>query len=143
MTQTTFTGGCLCGALRYEARGEPAYAGYCCCNDCRRASGSGYVGFMGFAASALTVTGEALTHSLKLADGRVADRNRCALCGSLVYGGILGRTDSHTIYAGSLDDPGAVQADHGDLPAREGALGRGAGGADRVRRDAGRMTPMR
>ncbi len=105
MTQTTFTGGCLCGALRYEARGEPAYAGYCCCNDCRRASGSGYVGFMGFAASALTVTGEALTHSLKLADGRVADRNRCALCGSLVYGGILGRTDSHTIYAGSLDDP--------------------------------------
>jgi len=105
MTTDTITGGCLCGALRYEARGEPAYAGLCCCSDCRRASGAGFVGFMGFAARAVTITGEALVHSHALADGRVADRNRCARCGSLVYGGIVGQVDSHTIYAGSLDDP--------------------------------------
>ncbi|HVO26987.1 MAG TPA: hypothetical protein VMW56_25535, partial [Candidatus Margulisiibacteriota bacterium] len=30
------TGGCLCGALRYEAEGEPLIAGYCYCVDCRR-----------------------------------------------------------------------------------------------------------
>lgn len=105
MSTDPITGGCLCGALRYEARGEPTYAGYCYCGDCRRASGSGFIGFMGFPAGALTITGEALTHSLKLAAGRVADRNRCARCGSLVYGGIVGQVDSHTIYAGSLDDP--------------------------------------
>ncbi len=99
------TGGCLCGQVRYEARGEPRYAGYCYCNDCRRASGSGYIGFMGFPASALTISGDVLVHSLKLADGRVSDRNHCAACGSLVYGGIVGRVESHTIYAGSLDDP--------------------------------------
>ncbi len=37
------TGGCLCGALRYEAEGEPHFAGYCCCADCRKASGSGFI----------------------------------------------------------------------------------------------------
>ncbi len=45
-----------------------------------------------------------LTHSHKLSDGRVSDRNHCAACGSLVYGGIVGKTGGHTIYAGSLDD---------------------------------------
>ncbi len=101
----TITGGCLCGALRYEARGAPRLAGYCCCEDCRRASGSGFIGFMGFAATVLTITGEALVHSLALANGRVADRNRCASCGSLVYGGVVGQAESHTLYAGTLDDP--------------------------------------
>ena len=105
MTENLITGGCLCGALRYEARGEPAYAGFCFCNDCRRASGSGGIGFMGFPAKAVTITGAPLTHSHRLSDGRVSDRNHCAACGSLVYGGIVGKVDSHTIYAGSLDDP--------------------------------------
>jgi hypothetical protein len=99
------TGGCLCGAVRYEARGEPAYAGFCFCNDCRRASGSGYIGFMGFPAEVLTITGDVLVHSHKLSDGRIADRNHCAVCGSLVYGGVVGQASGHTIYAGSLDDP--------------------------------------
>src|SRR5438105_15879170 len=99
------TGGCLCGAVRYEARGEPSYGGYCLCNDCRRASGSGYIGFIGFPADALTITGAVLVHSHRLSDGRVADRNHCAACGSLVYGGVVGKANGHTIYAGSLDDP--------------------------------------
>jgi hypothetical protein len=32
-------------------------------------------------------------------------RNRCAVCGSLVFGGPVGTAEFHTIYAGSLDDP--------------------------------------
>ena len=36
-----YTGGCLCGALRYEAEGDPLYAGHCYRTDCRKASGSG------------------------------------------------------------------------------------------------------
>jgi len=105
MSDQVISGGCLCGAVRYQARGEPTYSGHCYCADCRKASGSGFIPFMGFPASALTITGEVLVHSLKLADGRVADRNHCAACGGLVFGGVLGKVDSHTIYAGSLDDP--------------------------------------
>ena len=33
-----YIGGCLCGALRYEAEGEPLYEGHCYCADCRKAS---------------------------------------------------------------------------------------------------------
>jgi hypothetical protein len=33
------TGGCLCGALRYEAEGEPRYAGLCYCADRQKATG--------------------------------------------------------------------------------------------------------
>ena len=47
-----YTGGCLCGALRYEAVGQSIGSGHCYCSDCRRASGSGFVAFMGFKADA-------------------------------------------------------------------------------------------
>ncbi len=80
-------------------------SGHCYCGDCRKASGSGFIAFMGFPADALTITGAVLTHRLKLDDGREAVRNSCAVCGSLVFGGVLGTSDSHTLYAGSLDDP--------------------------------------
>src|SRR5215472_15442650 len=55
---TRFTGGCLCGALRYEAKGEPLYTGHCYCSDCQKASGSGFIPFLGFAASQIRFQGE-------------------------------------------------------------------------------------
>ncbi len=100
-----FTGGCLCGAVRYEATAAPIYAGYCFCTDCRKASGSGFVPFMGFAASALRFSGKTLMFSSKAARGGYAIRNSCPVCGSLVYGGEVGKHQEHTIYAGTLDDP--------------------------------------
>lgn len=100
-----FTGGCLCGQLRYEARGAPGFTGYCCCADCRRASGSGFAPFIGFKAAQVRVTGRVLMHSLAHSDGRTAERNCCAVCGSLVFGGEVGKAQGHTIYAGTLDDP--------------------------------------
>jgi hypothetical protein len=102
-----YTGGCLCGALRYEAVGEPLASGHCYCADCRRASGSGFAPFMGFKADGVRFTGEAREFRSKAASGREAVRNRCAVCMSLVFGGEIGKTDSYTLYAGSLDDPSA------------------------------------
>ena len=102
---TTYTGGCLCGALRYEARGAPRSQGYCFCADCRKASGSGFIPFILFPASAVRFRGETRQSIARSARGEDAVRNHCAACGSLVFGGIVGQDSEHTIYAGSLDQP--------------------------------------
>jgi hypothetical protein len=103
--EAMFTGGCLCGALRFEADGEPLYAGHCYCGDCRKASGSGFMPFMAFARGAVRFTGAARAFRSPSARGTVSVRNFCALCNSLVHGGERDSSDSFTIYAGALDDP--------------------------------------
>jgi hypothetical protein len=105
MTDRPFTGGCLCGSLRYEAVGAPQYAGYCCCGDCRKASGSGFIPFVSFESSALRFTGESRQFRSPSFRGTEAVRNFCPNCGSLVFGGEAGIDTSHTLYAGTLDDP--------------------------------------
>ena len=104
-----YSGGCLCGALRWEARAEPLYQGHCYCADCRKASGSGFVPYMGFAADTLTITGETLSYGSPSANGNIALRNSCPRCGGLVFGGEVGVSEEFTIYAGSLDDPEQFQ----------------------------------
>src|SRR5262249_54529806 len=101
---TRFAGGCLCGALRYEAEGEPLYTGHCYCSDCQKASGSGFIPFMGFAASQISFQGESKIFVCQAANGGEAHRNSCPHCSSLVFGGVVGESESFTIYAGSLDD---------------------------------------
>jgi hypothetical protein len=104
-----YTGGCLCGAVRYEAEGEPEFAGHCYCADCRKASGSGFIPFMGFPSSAVRFSGQTRQFISKAANGREAVRNSCPVCGGLVFGGEVGKASSHTIYAGSLDDPSSFR----------------------------------
>jgi hypothetical protein len=100
-----FSGGCLCGALRYEAQGAPDYMGHCYCEDCRKASGSGFIPFMGFPTTAVRVSGGSRKFGSKAANGNTAVRNSCPVCGSLVFGGEVGKDASLHIYAGTLDDP--------------------------------------
>jgi hypothetical protein len=108
MNEHILTGGCLCGAVRYEAEGEPLYAGYCCCEDCRKASGSGFIPFMGFAADRIRFSGQPRQFVSPALRGE-ATRNFCPACGGLVFGGVVGESDSFTVYAGSLDDPSAFK----------------------------------
>jgi hypothetical protein len=104
-----FSGGCLCGALRYKVEGQPLYAGFCCCGDCRKASGAACMPFIGVLAAELQMTGLARQSRSVSVRGTEAVRNTCASCGSLVFGGTFGEDDSHTIYAGSLDDLAVFQ----------------------------------
>ena len=83
------------------------FAGYCCCADCRKASGSGFIPFMGFAAKQVRFTGPTRHSFAKSIRGGDAVRNHCAICGGLVYGGVVGKDEDFTVYAGSLDDPSA------------------------------------
>jgi hypothetical protein len=100
----SITGGCLCGGVRNVATAPPLFMGHCYCADCRKASGSGFIPFMMFPASAVTFSGQTLQFRSKSFRGGDAVRNSCPTCGGLVFGGEVGKDNSHTIYAGSLDD---------------------------------------
>ena len=97
-------GGCLCGAFRYEAIGVPLFAGLCYCADCRKASGSGSIPFIGFTNSAVRFTGQTRQFKRVADSGREYVHNFCPVCSSMVFGGNVGEAWLN-IYAGSLDDP--------------------------------------
>ena len=42
----TFEGGCLCGAVRYQAEAVPTRTSYCHCEMCRQASGAPVVSWL-------------------------------------------------------------------------------------------------
>jgi hypothetical protein len=54
-----FTGGCLCGAIRYECSAEPIVMGNCHCRDCQRATGSAF-------AAALLVPRNAVLKAMRI-----------------------------------------------------------------------------
>jgi hypothetical protein len=64
-----YTGGCLCGAVRYEAEGEPVFAGHCNCADCRKASGSGFIPSWGFRAAPCALAAKPDSSSQRLQMG--------------------------------------------------------------------------
>ena len=135
MNQATITGGCLCGAVRYEVRGRFLRAGHCHCSRCRRHSGA-----------AFGTQGRVRRRDFTLLSGR--DHVRCYrpaggmakafcdVCGSSLFGGEWPDGAEVSIRLGSVDgDPGIRPQHHthvgsrapwieilDDLPQYEGAL---------------------
>ena len=57
-----YTGGCACGAIRYETSSEPIFENHCQCRDCQKRSGTGHGSYLTFPQRAdVTITGEANT----------------------------------------------------------------------------------
>ena len=98
------TGGCLCGAVRYELTAEPVFQVACHCRDCQYTSGGAPTLAMIVPRPALSVTkGQARTHWVEGENGGKVGRSFCETCGSPLFsepsGGIA------VIKVGSLDDP--------------------------------------
>jgi hypothetical protein len=53
---TEFTGGCLCGRVRYRATTAPLDPHVCHCTMCQRASGAPMVGWIGFPLASFAFT---------------------------------------------------------------------------------------
>jgi hypothetical protein len=51
----SYSGGCHCGAIRYEASGTPQHVALCHCKDCRLSAGAPMVAWAAFAESELTL----------------------------------------------------------------------------------------
>lgn len=94
-----WTGGCLCGAVRYRSGEEPVYASYCHCGMCRKASGAPFSGFVEFPDAALEWT-SGMSRQYRSSGGVI--RRFCGDCGS----SLTFEADGVTfISQGSLDAP--------------------------------------
>ena len=97
------TGGCLCGACRYELRAAPIAVYACHCTDCRRQSGSAFGMSMPAPRAAFAVTsGEPATWPRILPSGRRSTVRFCATCATRLF---AESTETIvTIRPGTLDD---------------------------------------
>lgn len=100
------SGGCLCGAIRYEAGGEPLFSLMCHCRDCQQASGSGYVAAVRMPSAEFRITkGTPKTYRAKSDAGNDISRVFCGDCGAPLYIQVSTRTDMVGIRVSSFDDP--------------------------------------
>jgi len=100
-----FTGGCLCGAVRYNSTEQPVMAADCYCEDCRKASGTSHGSHVGISESAVTVTGTLQSFDKPADSGNVVSRSFCPTCGSAILSTNSGVPGMVFVRASSLDDP--------------------------------------
>ncbi|SMH59579.1 GFA family protein [Azospirillum agricola] len=105
---TVWTGGCLCGGVRYEIGSPPEPVSFCHCGQCRRQHS--HVGaYAGVPRAALRLTA-ADTLTWYASSGR-ARRGFCARCGSGLFWEAVDDAERITVTAGSLDDAPGLRAD--------------------------------
>ena len=103
MSSTTeqFEGGCLCGAVRFIATGQPKAVYWCHCQSCRRHTGAPVAVFALYDLKAYTVTKGEIT-KFDSTPGQTR-RGFCARCGStLTCESLPGPTETH-FHIGAFD----------------------------------------
>src|SRR4029077_15632185 len=99
------TGGCACGAIRYETTAEPLVMFHCHCRDCQRASGGPFTSFVIVPAEAFRFSqGSVRLHDSPSHRGGKTHRGFCADCGSPILAKTDATPDIVAIRTASLDD---------------------------------------
>jgi hypothetical protein len=100
------TGGCQCGAVRYESTGEPLALYVCHCRECQKQSGSAFGMSLEVPRQGLRVTRGAPKYWSRDADsGRRCKCAFCPDCGSRLWHEAESEPVTATLKAGSLDVP--------------------------------------
>ena len=102
---TSYTGGCCCGAVRYEMRGEPLMTMQCQCLACQKDTGTGHSCVMVFPRSAAQFTGRTTEFQRPGDTGGHVTKSFCPICGGTAKEDLSVMPDVVVIHAGSLDDP--------------------------------------
>lgn len=104
----SYTGGCLCGAIRYRITAEPGQSRICWCRDCQRIASNGTANVI-FPTAEIDVAG--LTAQFeKVADsGNTVVRRFCPRCGTQLFSDSSGRPGLTVVRLGTLDVPSAIR----------------------------------
>jgi hypothetical protein len=101
-----FEGGCLCGAVRFVATGQPESVAWCHCQSCRKHSGAPVSVFVAFKRAAYVVTKGEIT-KFNSSPGRL--RGFCVSCGSTLTCESEGlQTETH-FHVGAFDQAARLQ----------------------------------
>lgn len=98
----TWSGGCLCGAVRYQVDAEPKWVSHCYCSICRKQTGALVGTYVTFPAGTVNWIGVAPTRYRSSKD---VERSFCSKCGGTIG---FHRVHETTLSAGSLDNPSAL-----------------------------------
>ena len=104
MANSIHKGGCACGKVRFEARGDPNRVGVCHCLTCRKVHGAPFNFYVVFPRDAVTVTGAVTVFE----SSEHCRRYSCRACGAPIYSH-YDIPDEIDLYAGSFDEPGLWQ----------------------------------
>jgi hypothetical protein len=106
------TGRCLCGSVRFSIKGKIGPAGFCHCNQCRRANGSAFAANAPVRTRYFEITeGSELLSEYESSPGKF--RAFCTRCGSPMYSRRDDTPESRNIRLGSLEqDPERRPAAH-------------------------------
>ncbi len=99
-----FSGGCLCGKIRYASTADPVMTAVCHCTHCQKQAGSAYSVIVGVPQPALKVTGTLKDYVDKGESGLPVHRNFCPECGSPVLTVVDAMPQLTFVKAGTLDD---------------------------------------
>jgi hypothetical protein len=103
---SSFAGGCLCEAVRYECLAEPVMSANCYCRDCQRSTGSAMAPLLIVPKAAFKFTkGNLRYFEVTAESGNKVRRGFCADCGSPVASLLSDMPNVVVIKAASLDDP--------------------------------------
>jgi hypothetical protein len=98
------TGHCLCGRVRYRARGQPKFRCYCHCESCRRATGAPVTAYAGYLLENFRFEGEPPS---RYASSPHVTRTFCGHCGTpLTFESAEWPGEIHLL-VGSADNPAA------------------------------------
>ena len=104
-----FSGGCLCGAVRYSSKVDPQFVGHCYCVDCRKSSGTGHCTHLVIPADAFSISGAVKFYDHPADSGNIVSRGFCPNCGSPLYSKNSGMAGLVFLRVSSLDDPEIVK----------------------------------
>ena len=103
-----FTGGCACGAVRYQAASDPVAARMCVCRICQRQTGGAGSVLAFFATDSFTVEGGTGDFTSVADSGNIIHRQFCPQCGTPLFSSAEVRPHLIGVRVGSLDDPSSV-----------------------------------